>query len=276
MNFHRVAVPALALILSVPLLAVKAVASPQYDRDRDWDAPPQELNEFQRQGFHDGIEGARRDYDNHRRPDVENRDEYRHPNLPPEERQAYRDGFRRGYNMAISHLMGSEPPASYRPPVIVQWDAPPSEFNDVQRRGFRDGIEGARKDVENHRSPDVENRDEYRHPDVPRELRQAYRDGFRQGYDAGMSHLMAGPAPEFRGDWDTVPREFDEVRQRGFHDGIEGARRDFENHRRPDEENRDEYRHPNVAPELREEYREGFRRGYDRAMAHLMGQPSRY
>ena len=30
------------------------------------------------------------------------------------------------------------------------WNAP-SEFNDAQRRGYQDGIEGARKDYENHR-----------------------------------------------------------------------------------------------------------------------------
>ena len=35
--------------------------------------------EIQRQGFRDGIEGARKDSDNHRRPNVNNRDEYRHP-----------------------------------------------------------------------------------------------------------------------------------------------------------------------------------------------------
>jgi hypothetical protein len=64
------------------------------------------LNEIQRRGFHDGIEGARKDAGNHRRPDVNNRDEYRHPHLPPEEREAYREGFRRGYERAMSHLMG--------------------------------------------------------------------------------------------------------------------------------------------------------------------------
>jgi hypothetical protein len=56
---------------------------------------------------------------------------------------------------------------------------------------------------------------------------------------------------------------------------MEGARRDYENHRRPDVDNRDEYRYPHVPPELREAYREAFRRGYDRAMAHFLGQPFR-
>jgi hypothetical protein len=65
------------------------------DRDRDdWDRPSDAWNDIQRRGFHDGIEGARRDAENHRQPDVNNRDEYRHPdNVPPQMRRAYREGF---------------------------------------------------------------------------------------------------------------------------------------------------------------------------------------
>jgi ribosome modulation factor len=70
------------------------------------------------------------------------------------------------------------------------WDAPPQESNDVARRGFHDGIEGARKDYENHRQPNVNNRDEYRHPNVPRRDRNDYRAGFQRGYDAGVQHLV--------------------------------------------------------------------------------------
>ncbi len=72
------------------------------------------------------------------------------------------------------------------------WDAPPQEMNDAMRRGFHDGIEGARKDYENHRQPNVNNRDEFRHPDVPGPLRHDYRMGFRRGYDAGVQHMMNG------------------------------------------------------------------------------------
>ncbi len=76
------------------------------------------------------------------------------------------------------------------------WDAPPQEIqSDVMRRGFHDGIEGARKDYENHRPPNVNNRDEFRHPDVSRGLRHDYREGFRRGYDAGVRHMMGGPGP---------------------------------------------------------------------------------
>lgn len=76
------------------------------------------------------------------------------------------------------------------------WDAPPPEFREAQRQGFHDGVEGARRDVENRRRPNVNNRDEYRHPNVPRDLRRDYKDGFRRGYDVAMRHMMGGgPGP---------------------------------------------------------------------------------
>jgi len=90
--------------------AHSALAGPsvsEYGQERDqWDAPPAEFRDIQRQGFHDGIEGAHKDFDNHRKPNVNNRDEYRHPHVPHDQREDYREGFRRGYERAMSHLMG--------------------------------------------------------------------------------------------------------------------------------------------------------------------------
>jgi hypothetical protein len=182
------------------LLTAHANGAPQgqpqagYGQDRGgWDAPPQEFREVQRQGFHDGIEGARRDFQNGRHPDFNNRDEYRHPPVPFLTREDYRSGFRRGYETAMSHLMNA-PQAPPPPHGFVQdrggWDAPPQEFREVQRQGFHDGVEGARKDVDNHRRPDVNNRDEYRHPQVPFGAREDYRAAFRRGYETAMAHLM--------------------------------------------------------------------------------------
>jgi hypothetical protein len=73
-----------------------------------------------------------------------------------------------------------------------EWNNAPSDFNDAQRLGFQDGMAGARKDYENHRSPNVNNRDEYRHPNVSRGLRHDYREGFQRGYDDGVRHMMGG------------------------------------------------------------------------------------
>jgi hypothetical protein len=81
------------------------------------------------------------------------------------------------------------PPGYYNQP----WTRVPDDYhNDVARRGFHDGIEGARRDFENHRPPNVENRDEYRHPDVPHNERHEYKDAFRRGYDVGVQHMMNG------------------------------------------------------------------------------------
>jgi Spy/CpxP family protein refolding chaperone len=114
---NRLAIPALAFALATSGSAMAqpfAAPAPAFqdhdsDRDRDWNMPPQEFRDIQRQGFHDGIEGARRDYDNHRRPDVSNRDEYRHPHVPGSARADYREGFRRGYETATDHLMNGGP-----------------------------------------------------------------------------------------------------------------------------------------------------------------------
>ncbi len=115
MNSKKMAVSALALALA----GSAAVASAQYygpqgpppqryyDQTPGWDAVPREFREAQQRGFRDGIQGARRDFENHRRPDVNNRDEYRNPKfIRPEDRRDYREGFRRGYYVAVQHMYG--------------------------------------------------------------------------------------------------------------------------------------------------------------------------
>lgn len=91
----------------------------------------------------------------------------------------------------------------------------------------------------------------------------------------GLAHAQysQGPPPPYaRGGWDAPPPDFAAARQRGFRDGIEGARKDFENHRPPNVNNRDEFRDPRfIAPPDRREYRFGFRKGYDVAVRHMYG-----
>ena len=67
------------------------------------------------------------------------------------------------------------------------WDAPPDQFTrDLERGAFRDGIEGARHDLENHRQPNVRNRDEFRNYRGPE--RRAYKQAFQAGYNAFWRH----------------------------------------------------------------------------------------
>ncbi len=83
-----------------------------------------------------------------------------------------------------------------------------------------------------------------------------------------------GPPPQ---PWESVPPEFRAAQQRGYNDGIQGARRDFENHRPPNVENRDEYRHPGfIARPDRRDYKYGFRQGYNVAVQHIYGRGPRY
>jgi len=301
MNFNRFGMVTFALVLSVTGMgAGRAYAAPAgngsqgYGQDRGgWDTPPQELQDIQRQGFRDGIIGAQKDFDNHRRWDVNNRDEYRNPRLPREQREAYRDGFRRGYERGQAHLtgqdqqqmrgpgMGSRPGYGGGPGMGQGTGMGPGAGpgggqgpgNDIRIRGFQDGMDGALKDLDNHRRPDPNNRDEFRRPNnVPYQMQDVYRDGFRRGYQRGLDLLTGGPGSDRRYQGPGM-----EVRTRGFQDGAEGAIRDFDNNRRPDPNNRDEYRHPNNVPyPMMDAYRDGFARGYNVVAKELMGYSGRH
>jgi ribosome modulation factor len=84
---------------------------------------------------------------------------------------------------------GPPPPGYYNQP----WTRVPDDYrSDMARRGYHDGIEGARKDFENHRQPNVNNREEYRHPDVPHGARHEYREAFQRGYQRGVENIYQG------------------------------------------------------------------------------------
>lgn len=91
-----------------------------------------------------------------------------------------------------------------------------------------------------------------------------------KAHAAGHGTAALGAAQD-RDDWDRPPADYRDVQQRGYRDGIEAARHDFEHHRHADADDHDQYRHPHVSHEDRDAYREAFRHGYERAMAHLAG-----
>lgn len=86
--------------------AAAAPAAPGYYQERPWDQPPDEYRDVQRQGFRDGIEAARRDFDQHTRKDVDDHERYRRPPVQGNMQTDYRDGFRHGYDMAMRHMQG--------------------------------------------------------------------------------------------------------------------------------------------------------------------------
>lgn len=101
----------------------------------------------------------------------------------------------------------------------------------------------------------------------------AFAEGYgvaqQQGYGYGHEGYEHGDRDRDHDERDAAPEEFREIQRRGFHDGFEGARRDYENHRRPTPENRDEFRHPGVPGYLRDEYRDAFRHGYEEGVHHI-------
>lgn len=257
-----------------------AAAAPDpaaFGQDR-WEMAPRDFNDIQRRGFHDGIEGARRDYGNHRRPDVNNREEYRNNNMAGDIREVYRDAFRRGYEQAASHLWNAAPPpVAVAPPPAIRdrgdWDrwGMRGLRSDAERRGYRDGVEEARHDVQFNRNTDPDDQPQFRNPPVSPPVAGGYREGFLRGYEVGVSQLRGEQSWDGRGDprqW-VAPPEFSEWRRRGFQDGIDGAQKDYGNHRQPSVLNRWEYNNPRVPQEFARDYRRGFRRGYEMAASRL-------
>lgn len=116
MKFNRLVLPVLAVSLSAPCftLALPTAAPAAYAaQDNSWETAPSEFTEIQRQGYHDGVEAARKDFDHHRRSDVMNRKEYRHPKVAPSGRKDYREGFKRGYDAAAEHIHDQYTPGKH-------------------------------------------------------------------------------------------------------------------------------------------------------------------
>jgi hypothetical protein len=266
----------LPIVFPAPKLhAAPVPAEPAAYGQEPWAIPPREFNEIQRRAFLDGIEGARRDYGNHRNPDVNNREEFRNPNVPPDVREIYRAAFRRGYETGASRWWGTPPPpppVAPQPPAAPEWGMRGLQ-SEAEHQGYREGMEAARRDFQSQRRPDPDDHEEFRTPHVPPGLTDEYREGFMRGYEVAMSQLHGEDSWQVSGDPDqwAAPQRFSELQRRGFHDGVEGARHDFGNHRRPNVANREEYREPHLDRAFWPEYREGFRRGYEMAASRLWG-----
>ena len=84
--------------------ASPAPAPAQYQDQGRWDEPPSEYREAQREGYRDGIEAARRDYESRHHRDADDHESYRHPRVERELRDSYRSAFREGYSRAMQHM----------------------------------------------------------------------------------------------------------------------------------------------------------------------------
>jgi len=95
------------------------------------------------------------------------------------------------YGYAPAHGYGQDRDDRVRHDEQDGWDAAPRGYSDIQLRGYREGMDGARKDFGNRRRPNPNNRENYRHPhDVPHSLDGDYRAAFREGYRRAMEHLQ--------------------------------------------------------------------------------------
>ncbi|GAC1423091.1 MAG: hypothetical protein NVSMB62_19320 [Acidobacteriaceae bacterium] len=107
MKSKRLLIPAVFVALlagAASTFAQQYYSRPPFQYDR---ADAEEAME--QRGYYDGIQGAERDFTNHRRPNVNNRDEYRDPDSVPRwAQQEYREGFRRGYNVRVQQIYGRQ------------------------------------------------------------------------------------------------------------------------------------------------------------------------
>lgn len=96
-------IPTLAVVLSGG--AKNASAQRYYDQSPFAYGQHEAEEAWEQRGFYDGMEGAERDFWNHRRPNVNNREEYRDPDsVPVWARHEYREGFRRGYYLRVRQI----------------------------------------------------------------------------------------------------------------------------------------------------------------------------
>jgi hypothetical protein len=231
--------------------------------------------QVQADGFRAGILAAQDDLAHRIQPNAMGRPEYKNPpSMPFLKRVMYRDGFQKGYQRVMDRFYGApQPPPPPPPPAPAYIPPPPVEEHryhpghdfEYKHRGFQEGMLGALHDLDHNRRPDPANRDEFRNPGVPYEAADFYREGFRRGYNEAMEAMTGMPFGVTRGSQG-------DMMMRAYHEGAAGAIRDWDNHRSPDPNNRDEYRNPNTPPQLREEYRGSFRRGYERIASQIFGE----
>jgi hypothetical protein len=72
--------------------------------------PPPQFSLAAQQGYHDGIEAARRDIHQGKAPDVRRHPRFRNPPVPPPAFEEYRHGFRDGCDQTFRNGPPGPPP----------------------------------------------------------------------------------------------------------------------------------------------------------------------
>ena len=103
MRLSRLLIPTFAIALIA--CARSALAQQFYEPPPFTNGQHEAEEAWEKRGFYDGMEGAERDFGNHRQPNVNNREEYRDPDsIPGWARHEYREGFRRGYYLKVRQI----------------------------------------------------------------------------------------------------------------------------------------------------------------------------
>lgn len=71
---------------------------------------------------------------------------------------------------------------------------PPAAYSEAAQQGYRQGVHAAQNDMRSGLRPDVDRHPRFRNPPVPPPLRDDYRHGFREGYQAVY---RGGPGPGY-------------------------------------------------------------------------------
>jgi hypothetical protein len=93
---------AVAIMSSVPFMALAQPSQNQNSAVQDWNTPPAGTEQAQ-QGFRDGIEAAKLDTLTKRKIDPKVSHLYVHPPVKGNAKDAYRASFEAGYKAAIDH-----------------------------------------------------------------------------------------------------------------------------------------------------------------------------
>lgn len=112
-------------------------------------------------------------------PTQQQQDAYRQQQQQDQYRQQQQPGYpqqQQGYPQQQGYQQGQ------------RWDVPPSDFNDVGRRAFHDGMDAAHNDWQSHRPLDPRRSMMFRRPPTDRMNRDQYRSSFARGYQVAVEH----------------------------------------------------------------------------------------
>lgn len=84
--------------------------------------------------------------------------------------------------VSVYAQQGPPPPGAWQP------QEPPGNWSEIWHRGFHEGVEAARHDMEAGRPPNPEHHERFRHPGLPPNQRHDFREGFRRGYQMFVEH----------------------------------------------------------------------------------------